>query len=202
VFGEYHGNFSPISLPRCSSILLLNSCCLGFFTFAWLDLVRKKLFASGSVSEDLYVGVIVPFCCFSNVDMNGSVVEEVDNSRIWICLLHLCDVVVFYSNLFFTEVSFRLQHFLDPVSHVTSISLLLFLSSGSYILAWLDLVLRRSLVSDLLPRRLMGPGSGFVCCIFVMWWILFYYILFFTEDSFRSQYFLGLYIALYFHLLA
>jgi hypothetical protein len=163
-----------------------------FFTFAWPDLVRKKLFASGSVYEDLYVSVIVPFCCFSNVDMNESVAEEVDNSRIWICLLHLCDVVVFYSNSFFIEVSFRLQHFLDPISHVTSISLLLFSLSGSYILVWSDMVLRRSLVSDLLPRRLMGHGSGFVCCIFVMWWILFYYISFFTEDSFRSQYFLGL----------
>jgi hypothetical protein len=95
-----------------------------FFTFARPDLVWKKLFAFGSVSKDHYVSVIVPFCCFSKVGMNESVAEEVDNSRIWIYLLHLCYVVVFYSNSFFTEVSFWLQHFHDPVSHVTSISLL------------------------------------------------------------------------------
>jgi hypothetical protein len=125
VFGEWHGHVSHISLPRFTSILLLNSCCpVFFFTFARPDLVRKKLFASRSISEDLYVGVIVPFCCFSNVYMNKSVVEEVDNSRIWICLLHHCYVVVFYSNLFFTKVPFQLQHFLDPITHVTSISLI------------------------------------------------------------------------------
>jgi hypothetical protein len=56
--------------------------CGVFFPFTHPDLVQKKLFASGSISDDLYVGVIVPFCCFSNVDMNESIAEEVDNSRI------------------------------------------------------------------------------------------------------------------------
>jgi hypothetical protein len=31
VFGECHGHFSPLSLPRCTSILLLNLYCLVFF---------------------------------------------------------------------------------------------------------------------------------------------------------------------------
>jgi hypothetical protein len=45
------------------------------------------------------------------------------------------------------------------------------LLSGSYILAWSDLVLRRSLVSDLFTEEVMEARSRFICCIFVTWWV-------------------------------